>query len=171
MVLAAPDAGEEARPRRGGPRAGKLHPEFKVDVRGDGRQLPYIKHYTDDKGTNQLGAHCRHPDHGSECRVNRTVKEGASKPAQGRPLGFLLAWLKCANDFTGADGKERHMQIARSPYCLFDDRLTFIKRSEMRAWASDNGSREVEDLCQLCAEIERPPRIGNGEGTEPEGHV
>ena len=86
-------------------------------------------------------------------------------------MGFLLAWLKCANDFAGADGKERHMQIAKSPYCLFDDRLTFIKRSEMRAWASDNGSRDAEDLCQLCAEIERPPRIGEGEGNEPEGHV
>ncbi len=46
----------------------------------------------------ELSAHCNHPPHKdtkNPCRLNRTIRPHAhSKYAQGRPLGYLLAWLE-----------------------------------------------------------------------------
>ena len=36
-----------------------------------------------------------------DCRKSRTVKANAQRPSQGRPLGFLLAWLEAAEEYGG----------------------------------------------------------------------
>ena len=110
-----PVAERPARAPRG-PRGGAArapHLEFDVDVRGDG--LCVFKY---DTQLNILAAHCRLPAHGRDCRVNRTLEEGktAAAAARGRPLGFLVAWLRCAEQF--ATQQEHHdiskLKIARS---------------------------------------------------------
>ena len=162
--MAAPVEHKEGRPRRRGGRLGHDHPKWDVDAQHDGT-LPYIRHYSDDRGTNQLGAHCMHKDHGPSCRINRRVLGNPGKLAQGRPLGFLLAWILCANDFPGPDGKAQHMAIAKHPNCLFDVRLNYTDRLDMRAWAADH----VPDLTLACITIEHERTLG--EGQEPEGYV
>ena len=70
------------------------HPEYSVDIRGDGCAV--LKH---DTVRGILSAHCRHPDHGRLCRVQFKLTGNPRKPAQGRPVGALMAWLACAGDF------------------------------------------------------------------------
>lgn len=41
-------------------------------------------------------AECRR--HGKRCRCTKVTTSSVANPAQGRPLGFLLAWLKLAKD-------------------------------------------------------------------------
>lgn len=70
------------------------HPERLVDIRGDGKAM--LKY---DTKLHILSAHCNHTDHGPHCRVNRTLKPRDSNPAQGRPLGLLMAWLNFADAY------------------------------------------------------------------------
>lgn len=140
-----------------GPRRGGLvaHPAYSVDVRGDGRCI--IRHDTVQK---QWGAHCRLPAHGHLCRLNRTLKERAGNPAQGRPLGFLLAWLQSAGDF---ESKEEHMQLGRSPHFILDERMSHRTRVRARVWLRDAEPDVYRELTQLEREQQ------SGEGIEPEG--
>ena len=39
-------------------------------------------------------ATCLQKDHGQKCRLTRTARGNDRKPAQGRPLGLLYAWLQ-----------------------------------------------------------------------------
>lgn len=45
-----------------------------------------------------LVAHCANPAHGL-CRCTRTVNSSEKRPSQGRPVGFLLAWLAAGDQF------------------------------------------------------------------------
>jgi len=65
----------------------------------------------------------------------RTLKPRAGKPAQGRPLGFLIAWMKCADDFTD---QPSHSAASMSPAVFVDERFNFANRSAARAWGADN---------------------------------
>jgi len=60
----------------------------------DGNSIVYYA------GPQQFYAICRH-NHamGSMCRMTRTRRGQASKPAAGRPLGFLMAWLQAQDEY------------------------------------------------------------------------
>ena len=81
-----PKAKAKAAPRSGGELSGEAVLRLKVP----GGTLVYYEH------TKDVTAYCdRHP----ECRKTRTTRPG-NKRGQGRPLGFLLAWLGKAADYT-----------------------------------------------------------------------
>lgn len=51
-----------------------------------------------------LDAHCHlHRDSHLHCAVNRTVRMSNPKVPRGRPLAFLLAWLRAGADYTTRD--------------------------------------------------------------------
>ena len=77
---------EEARGRiRRAAREGPAQDTIRVDLpHGDGSLVFY-------HGTNALQAHCKWPSHG-DCRKQRTIVPGR-RAGQGRPLGYLTAWL------------------------------------------------------------------------------
>jgi hypothetical protein len=91
-------------------------------------------------------AYCKRPGH-ERCRKNKTSHKG-SKPGQGRPLGFLGAWLLSASLYTDRD-------------LHFHD---FVCDFEMR--------RESRDMLKDCpgyavlAAQERPAE--DDEGSEPD---
>ncbi len=58
----------------------------------DRHELPLGGDLVYDARMNSFAAHCRSPGHGL-CRVNRTCNGSDTKQAQGRPVGFLAAWL------------------------------------------------------------------------------
>jgi hypothetical protein len=101
---------------------------FKVDIRGDGLcELRF------DTKLNILAAHCHHPDHGPKCRVHRTLNKSdvRSRGAQGRPAGFLLAWMKCAGDYPTQGA---HHEISKRGMLVHS--LSFEARREAREWAT-----------------------------------
>ena len=134
------------------------HIEWVADVREDG--LPRIRYDTQQK---VLLAYCKHPRHGKACRVTRTTAEGrASKPAQGRPLGFLLSWLKCAECFETA---KEHMAITLPGVSLYSEHLRPEVRSRNRLWMQQT----CPDAYAQISARERPRR--DGEADEPEDWV
>jgi hypothetical protein len=128
------------------------HVDYLIDARGDG--LTLLKH---DTKLNILAAHCRHPEHGRQCRLNRSLNGNARKPAQGSPIGFLIAWLLCAGDFSGPDAQKLHSDSSKQPEVFFDARYDFATRSLARAWLKDN----YPDWLALF-------NLEYGDGTEPE---
>ncbi len=111
-----------------------------------------------------IDAHCDHPDHvdpRNRCRINRkrfACKRGL-KDAQGRPIGFLLAWLAAAPN---ADSAFSHKKLAKTKD-LHPDELELFSRGKRcagRQWVKTN---RLNDLLAL----ERPRR--DGEESEPEG--
>ena len=70
--------------------AAVAHPTIQVNVRNDGGSWCEFKYDTKER---YIAAHCKHPDHGPHCRLNRTVKINLNNPNQGRPAGLELAWL------------------------------------------------------------------------------
>ena len=134
----------------------RKHDRYDVDIRGDGRA--HLRH---DTVRHILSAHCGLKSHGAYCRVNRTLKhENARKDAQGRPAGFLVQWMACANDFATS---ALHMQESRWPGCLASDQFEFAKRAQARQWTYDH----APGVKELLERIERLPRAN--EGDEPEG--
>ena len=78
----------------------------------------YLRYYGGDKPF--IVAHCTiHGDR--ECRLTRsTAASGArTRAAQGRPLGFLLAWLRCG---CRADFVEASHHKTMRPWPSYDDR-------------------------------------------------
>ena len=107
----------------------------------------YITVYLAD---NRMVAHCRR--HGPrECRLTRGLQASAAagRRAQGRPLGLLLAWLRCCDQFDDAAEHKGHR-----PFPNHEDRLAartaFAAEADAEAWLA----------------CERPRR--EGEGLEPE---
>ena len=84
------------------------------------------------------------------CKRSKTLREGR-KHAQGRPIGFLWAWLAVA---PLCDSKEEHenFQERREFNCRRDARQDFAARADCASWL----------------EAERKPRTDTGEGDEPE---
>jgi hypothetical protein len=144
--------------------ASLIHDEIFADIRGDGAGV--LKW---DSKLNILSAHCRHKDHGRNCRLNRTLKESDKNDAQGRPVGLLLAWLKCGSDkefALGLDGDVKaaalkHMAITRGHHKDIAPQLSPVRRVQARRWALGN-----EDLQAFINERERKKRIG--EPDEPD---
>ncbi len=114
---------------------------------------------------NSLDAHClRHKGNPTlHCVVNRTVAEGR-KQAQGRPLGFLVAWLRCACRFEhGPAGRDHHFlaRLGSTKGMEFLAIGTSAERQAARAWVKH--APEMRPL----VERERPPH--EGEPEEPLG--
>ena len=140
------------------------HIEFKVDIRGDG--LAVLKY---DTQLGILSAHCRDPAH-KDCRVNRVLRGGPNNPAQGRPAGFLLAWIQCSCDPafkrpTAKASAQAHMAISRGAARLVAPQLNPVRRVQARRWILDN----CADLTKFLEEKERLQR--HGEPFEPPGWV
>ena len=101
-----------------------------------------------------LGAHCGCANH-VLCRLNRTVVAGgASRPAQGRPIGQLVAWLRAgaAYETRGDHFAARRQEAA----------VSFPQRLAARRWLE--GLPGMADLFAL----ERPQRPGEHHA-EPDG--
>ena len=90
---------------------------------------------------------CRHPDH-VDCRITRTVnaasaaRQIATNPAQGRPLGFLCAWLNAAGRCSSAT---EHKQLAVPRHLSLQSRqearAEFMREEEATAIASMERAR------------------------------
>lgn len=153
------EGGPPAKAARGGwgrgVRAAAPHETWAADIRGDG--LPQIKW---DPAVSQLTAHCNLPAHGRLCRLRRTVKPSDRNVAQGRPAGWLLAWLQCAEDFSDQTGHQQagaRVASQRVPAALAHD-----KRSQARTWLASQP--------ELSAAFERLERASRGtDDWEPEG--
>ena len=101
---------------------------------------------------------CRHPDH-VDCRITRTVnpatapRQISTNPSQGRPIGFLCAWLNAAGQCSSA---QEHKQMAVPRH------LGLLSRQEARAefmrepHAADVASHE---RTRNDAEPDEPPEI------------
>ena len=113
----------------------------------------------------RLDAHCgfegTHKNKINPCRLGRTCTEAPSRRgAQGRPLGFLLAWLNVAHKY--GDDKRHKNGTKAAQMCVADyDNLSFEVRNKWRMWLNEQTSQEFVDL----REKERDARIG--ESSEP----
>ena len=125
------------------------HIQYDVDARGDGQSFLKL-----DTKLNILAAHCRHPDHGNKCRMNKTLKARASKPAQGRPIGFLIAWLQCAGDF---ESQQLHSASNSFLNALVDPRYDFANRSRARADVKDHFLDWQELFALECGALRTEP--------------
>lgn len=97
-------------------------------------------------------ARCSNANHG-HCQRERTFKGADERAAQGRPLGFLGAWLAAGCDCTG--------QAHRAKPCVEPRRAN---RVAFRTWlkelaGTDLGAKEI-------LRCERKKR--RGESSEPE---
>ena len=95
-------------------------------------------------------AECRNPAHGKRCRSTRSAHEGR-KRAQGRPLGFLAAWVLQAMDFPTAQAHQRNCKPSQAD------------RSRARHALDKVGQ---QPLLHEFQGKERPPRAGKS--SEPE---
>ena len=107
-----------------------------------------------------MAGHCNYPGHGIYCRLNRATRPHAKgrKEAQGRPLGLILAWLGCADQF--ANQKDHHA-ITVGPNALIAPQLSFESRQHVRAALE---AAQPGTYAALTA-LERRRR--GGEGIEP----
>ena len=116
-----------------------------------------------DPHRNSLAAHCDVPEHNTsrtaKCIINRNCEawKGALRTpkqrSQGRPVGFLLAWLHCQQEH-GISNKAEHVAFKSC-----EEVLIFAERSDCRANA-------VQQECPFLIK-ERNPRLD--EGDEPQG--
>lgn len=107
-----------------------------------------------------VAAHCNIRAHGL-CRCNRTLQAGKPGSSRGRPLGFLVSWLRA-----GAQHADRasHARLAsRKEFPTLSDgerdSLSLARRTEARGWMQHQP--HLRDLL----EAERPQ--WPGEGAEP----
>lgn len=137
----------EPRRRRVGERVGWT----KREIYKDGRLVGELAF--NHVGTN-LNAHCHHPAHAvrGNCHTDRLVT-GGRRPGQGRPLGFLVAWLL---EQGAHEDKESHQQMKS----VLGSAAGFVQRQQARQWLREQGT--FDDLFAL----ERPRR--DAEGSEPE---
>ena len=91
---------------------------------------------------------------GKECRLYRTLAARDARPAQGRLLGLLVAWLWRSSDFADHGA---HLRAARSPLAF-----GHAGRSAARDFLLGQPARFQELL-----DYERGLRPG--EGLEPDG--
>ena len=93
---------------------------------------------------------CRHEHAVTACKVARPRREAKSNPAQGRPLGFLVAWL-----LGGANSDTPGL------YKL-GNKLSLERRKQARS-----ALKQIEGSADLFTN-ERPRRVEAGEDSEPE---
>jgi hypothetical protein len=121
-----------------------------------------------DKKEKSLNIHCRCPDHGPLCRMNRSVigSEGKSVAAQakGRAVGQQLAWLAAAWNNPGTYGtKEMHDMLKPKAEMAKSAHMTFEKRSGLREWAA------TQEHMRLLMESGIERLVRPGEPQEPKG--
>lgn len=88
-----------------------------------------------------MQAYC--PHHGSDCRKTRTVKPGRPEH-QGRPLGFLLSWLKdCANHETKQQHIHEHRKYTHAVRA--EAREEFMQREGASAFAEYERARRDDE--------------------------
>lgn len=81
-------------PTRRGPIAGRLN-SYKVSEHGEIRV---------NTKNSSMAAHCsQHGCQNVSCRKTQTYNSSSKKPHQGRPVGFLVAWLNAAPQFASKD--------------------------------------------------------------------
>ena len=103
-----------------------------------------------------LAAHCTLPEHkdpANPCRVRRTCMPGRND-GQGRPCGFLMAWLADAGRHAN---RESHGKAAR--------RLTDADRAALSHERRSAGRAELVAGASPALDFERPQR--DGEPEEP----
>jgi hypothetical protein len=104
VVVVEGDGGGGGKGGGKGKHKGPVWPSWDI-IDSDGTFLGCIKYGVKD---GILSAHCLYTEPGANdcrhglCRANRTVKgcgdDGGSRPWQGRPVGFLVAWLRHSRD-------------------------------------------------------------------------
>ena len=148
-----PPADAEA-PRRGFKRGAPLS-RYRVKNGGD-----EIGELVWNQNSCSLDAHClRHQD----CAVNRSVKELARKPQQGRPVGMLMAWLLAGLD-EAHPSRATHFvaRLGKGEDAAF---MTFAKRSDARRLVESGA--DWHRFLESSGCKERPMR--GSEDIEPEG--
>ena len=132
---------------------GVPHRVWDADIRADG--LAKMKY---EESTFQITAHCNLPSHGRLCRLRRSVLPGKNL-AQGRPGGFLLAWLKCAGEYPS---QAAHQAMGQKAVVRIQPNLSFDTRALCRAWSESQAAMKaaLEELEMKKAEAENE---------EPEG--
>lgn len=100
---------------------------------------------------NRFSAVCEHADHTGRCRREKVAHGSNASAGQGRPLGYLMAWLAAG---------EKH--ASRREHMAFETTISFEERAAGRA-----ALRQISGAEQLFA-AERPRRPNEGE--EPESH-
>ena len=116
-----------------------------------------------DMDAESLAVHCSaHP----QCRLNRSVRRG-KRDCQGRPVGFLIAWMRAAERFPD---QKSHLAFSRRA-ARGDEALSFERRQQDREWARQqptlagvfefekHGARPGERgaaLAEIGSEIEEP---------------
>ncbi len=122
-------------------------------IRGDPwarYEIPGLGYLVLDEKANSLNAHCA--AHGSLCRLNRSLNSNDRRPAQGRPVGQLIAWLQCQGSFADAAA---HKASARQ-----EAFVGWATRFEARTWA-----KALPDFEEQILPLERP--LARGEREEP----
>lgn len=100
----------------------------------------YLRYYPSSR---RFAAHCEVPEHGT-CRRMKTANEGPA-PAQGRPLGYLMAWLEDCN----YPSQQSHLHSTHSLSLEARQR----GREVLKGFAS----------ARMLFEVERPQRPGEPE--------
>lgn len=108
--------------------------------------------YYADRGDFQTTCFCR--GHVGHCAKTRTARPRATKPQQGRPLGYLVAWLL-----------ESEQHPTTRAHVDWDPRHGVGPTREARLVARALARAQYPDFSTL-EECERPPR--DGEEEEPE---
>lgn len=132
------------------PGRGPANRDF-INVIKDGVVRGEIRFYATDFDE-RLSATCRDTRHtiGRQCKISRTVHPGRGANAwQGRPLGFLAAWI-LEHDKGYYEDAHKH---------IFKCKPQFALRCRARALISD------DPLYPAFTLWERPPHLG--EGDEP----
>ena len=116
----------------------------------------WIAYYPLDQRFQATCGVCPPKPSGAKCRLTRTAHASASRPAQGRPLGLMWAWLDHGPTVsaTGFDHTDRYFV-----------RLSFPKDVREAARETCHGQPLGAQL-QSC---ERPRR--DGEGPEPDANA
>jgi hypothetical protein len=154
-------------PGKGG--GGKKYKRYSI-WDGDGEECGYMI-INANPNAMSFDAHCSR--HRGDCSIGRTYQpydgEGAmteQRSAKGRPLAFLVAWLRMGARYASHDGdedREKHMAAKRGDtaetLCLKDGRSPL--RNACRDYVERSGH-----LADLRA-LERQPR--DGEAIEPRG--
>ena len=165
-VVAPPPPHPAPRPKRtgggGGPRYGRL------DVKDEYGEI--VGYVLVNDNSRSLDCHCLR--HGPDCAIGRTFvgwdedcgRLTPLRAARGRPLGFLIAWLRWGIRFPeGVEHERAHFAASKS-------------KDEARVLADGNSDErqearryvESEPTLAPARAKERPPRPG--EWLEPVGH-
>ena len=98
-------------------------------------------------------------NHGPLCRLNRTLKPSLKRECQGRPLGLLVAWAMCSEDYLT---QQDHIAASQRPLSFFTEKLDFLRRQQARF----EFDARFPDASAWVAQLPERPTYP-GEGPEP----